>query len=52
MAYPVKGTAEYHIGRLKKLRDWLARNPSDSPLVTEECEAVEWALELLDKHNG
>jgi len=41
---PEKGTREYHIRYLKKLRGWLKLNPKNNPVVTEEFEALNWVL--------
>jgi hypothetical protein len=29
---------------LKKLRDWLAKNPKNNPVVTDEHDALVWVL--------
>lgn len=45
---PPKDTPEYHKYYLRKLKNWLSRNPKNLPVVTAEAEAVEWALGELD----
>ena len=45
--FPEKGTREYHVRMLKKLRNWLAQNPKNNPVVTDEHAALEWVLEEI-----
>ena len=37
---------------LKKLAGWLRINPKNSPLVADEAEAVQWAIDELEKDNA
>lgn len=43
-----KGTPEYHVRMLKKLKGWLEKNPSNSELVADEAAAVTWAIEQVE----
>lgn len=46
---PEKGTPEYNLFYLKKLQRWLSINPKNNPLVEIEAEAVQWAIDQLEK---
>ena len=45
--YAAKGTPEYHKKMLGKLQRWLANNPKNSPLVADEADAVQWAIDQI-----
>jgi hypothetical protein len=46
-SYPEKGTREYHVRMLKKLKGWLDQNPKNNPVVTDEAAALAWVLEEI-----
>lgn len=46
---PEKGTREFHLKMLKKLQRWLSVNPKNNPLVKDEADAVQWAIDELEK---
>lgn len=53
MSYFKKGTPEFHLKKLKRLRDWLALSPQNLQLVKDGHDAVAWAIEQLEeKENG
>lgn len=33
---------------LKKLQEWLSKNPYNNPLVTKEADAVLWAIKQFE----
>lgn len=45
--YPEKGTKEYHLKMLKKLRAWLRINPKNNPVVVDEVSALDWVLKQI-----
>lgn len=45
---PEKGTTEYHIRMLHKLKNWLDLNPHNNPVVTDEAAALRWVLDLIE----
>lgn len=45
--YPEKGTKEYHVKMLKKLRGWLKLNPKNNPVVKDEADALDWVLKEI-----
>lgn len=46
-SYPEKGTREYHVRMIKKLKAWLDQNPKNNPVVTDEAAALAWVLQEL-----
>lgn len=49
---PERGTVEFHLKMLKKLQKWLAINPKNLQLNEDEANAVQWAIDQLEKEKN